>query len=364
MLSITAAIGGALMMAQAAATDASCARAAEIVPQLTCVTAQYGFAAAADEARARALAAMGDAGAKRFEQRFGHRPSAYLIVEPPNEPLDRSTVKALKSIGFPTVLPWLSVAAYRAQFEVGVRASLQEQLKDLPKDAQEAAVNDALSKIKVLDPAERALIDAAAVPHELGHDWYIQAYWPATAPEGDVHYAGPGPDWMDEAAAIAMEPDPARAKRLAHFGERYAKIAATGDFQGRPAKELLDLAAFFSMRHPADASVQQLAETDAKDADSNAGVDILTGEEAQRIAARSYQFYLQAAAVTEYLIERSGNPAILGEFGRAFGRGTPIDTVLAAMPGPLAKSVADMQADWERWLASRYRAQASSSTSQ
>ena len=63
--------------------------------------------------------------------------------------------------------------------------------------------------------------DAGVLPHEIGHGWYVELFWPGAVQDRSGHYGGPGPDWLDETAAILMETEAFAADRRRQFEQIY-----------------------------------------------------------------------------------------------------------------------------------------------
>ncbi|OYU14994.1 MAG: hypothetical protein CFE37_08090 [Alphaproteobacteria bacterium PA4] len=335
-----------------AASSSLCAQAGAIVGPLACVETAHGVALAGDAARARQLGDLAEAGAGRFMASFGQRPAPYVIVEGASALAPAEKMEALRNAGFPAALPWLSETVFRQQQEQSIRRAVTAQLAGRPPELIEAAVQAGLAQIK---PERRDSIERAAIPHELGHMWFRIAYWPAASLDGNQHYGGPSPDWLDEMAAVLMEAPDMFDQRLKQFSERYAGWRANPDVADANVKLLLDIGNFFAEEHPAAAPVKTLLA--ARTAVEKQGtVMMLTGEEASKIADGSVRFYQQSAMVSRYLAERSGDPKVLNNIAQAFARGETMAQWLAnAEPkGALPRDLKAVQADWLAWLAKRF----------
>ncbi|MEY2883972.1 MAG: hypothetical protein RL490_1696 [Pseudomonadota bacterium] len=333
-----------------------CAGALAILPDLACVESARGVALAGDAARARQLLDLAEAGASRFKTNFGREPLRFAVAEGRTAVISREAIGALRAAGFKVVLPWLSETVFRAQLESSIRRAVTAQLAGQPPAVLEATVQAAL---KQQDAAgRRSGVELAAVPHELGHDWFRAGYWPAAPLTERKHYGGPSPDWLDEMAAVLMEAPVRFDERLKQFADRYASYRKDPQNADENTRLLLDLPHYFSETHPALASVSRLLETRSA-AEKQSSVRVITGDEAQRIADGSLRFYLQAAMVSRYLIDRTGDPTVFNRIAMAFVRGETIDQWLAnAEPkGRLPRDVAAMQADWLGWLEKRLPAQ-------
>jgi hypothetical protein len=224
-------------------------------------------------------------------------------------------------------------------------------------EQKEAAIAAAIAQVGGRR-SDRLLTSYSAVAHELGHMWLIQAFWGERRAPGDRatgHYGGPAPDWLDEAAAIAMEDDMLTAPRRTHFREMVDGGAAGG---------IAPLQSFFAMAHPL-AGVGALARSDAAGrGDGTSQVMVLTGEEVQRRLGVGPQagpnFYAQSRVVADFLLDRSGNPRILAEIAQALAGGATIETWLASSGAAnrLAPSLAGLESQWQAWIDQQYRSPA------
>lgn len=351
-------------MAAAQPKQPGCDQVRDIVPELVCVQSAKGVALAGSAERAATLLALGDAGADRFKARFDRVANRYAIVEGTDKAVDQATISKFYAAGFPTALAWLSDTAYRAQIETSVRASVEAQTKNLPEDKRKSALDQAMQQIATaLAPEQRRSVEETAVPHELAHDFYRHAYWPDHGRElraagvRSTEYGGPGPDWLDETAAVVAEPRESLERRTKQFEDRYRKLlanqAATED-----ERALIDLPRFVSEEHPANQSVRALtAAAPSSTPGQPAPVQVLAGEQAARISAQAFRFYLQSALFSAYLIERSGDPLVLGKIGAAFGAGRSFADWLASKDNRrLPRTIDAMSADWTRYLQQRFPA--------
>src|SRR5687768_12724381 len=145
------------------------------IPELAvCRPVGNGVVLATSAAEADAAAAAALQGQRKFEAHFG--PAARFAVVVGNGPAglrDR-----LAAAGYPIVLPWLNPAARHKGLEDSVRRSTEAQLqgKGLSAEQMDAAVAAALAQAGARQ-RDRLLTSYAAVAHELGHLWLIQAYW-------------------------------------------------------------------------------------------------------------------------------------------------------------------------------------------
>lgn len=132
------------------------------------------------------------------------------------------------------------------------------------------------------------------IRHELGHQVFLRR---VLVPSSDGTYGSDAPDWLDEAAAIVMETPEMKDQRRA-----MARMLAA---QGK----LFPLGDFLAMSHPeAKSGVDRLAS-----ASSN-------GTFVPKNPFQTLIFYSQCQVFTDFLISKSGEPAILRKLADAIGR--------------------------------------------
>lgn len=327
------------------AAPPACASLRAAVPAgWNCADTRHGMVIAGSAARAAQLAALATLGEQRFRRRFGLATPSYAVVEMRGMTADPSLMAELKRVGVRWRLPWLSEAAmieaYSASITRGVTAKAQTMRLDAAQTA--TLVRAALAQQAArLSPESLRAREAGSLPHELGHGWFIQAYWAAAAVDGGGHYGGPAPDWMDETAAVLMEDDALADSRRRQFAAIYAGADAAA------RARLTDLTSFLSGGHPALPQLGQSAQT--------SGVRVLSGDEAGAIAAAAGTFYLQARLFADYVLERSGDPAAFRTAAAAFaaGKDTPEWLATVGKRLKLPTTVVALQADWDAWLRSR-----------
>lgn len=343
--------GGALLAgaAPAGVRDGCAALSAPDLP--ICKPTPNGVVLAETQSDADLAAAAAVEGERKFETHFGP-PARYAVVVGSSPEGLRGRLAAA---GYPVFLPWLSAAARHRSLEDSVRRATEAQLQGngMTAEQREAAIAGALAQVRGRQ-GDRLLTSYSAVAHELGHLWLIQAFWGGRAAgsmKAAGHYGGPAPDWLDEAAAIAMEDDMLTAPRRTRFREMIGGSAPGG---------VAPLASFFAMAHPL-AGVGELARSRAVRGDGSSQVMVLTGAEVQRqlgIAPEAGpNFYAQSRVVADFLLDSSGNPRILGEIARALAGGATIEQWLAASGGTnrLEPTLAGLERQWQAWIDRHYR---------
>lgn len=329
-----------------AAGPAQCDALAAAIPATQhCLATPGGVIIAGSADRAAQLSRLAALGETRFEQRFGRTVPAYAVVETGDGMRDAALDAVLDKQGYVSRLPWLSpeamANAYRASITRAVTA--QAAARNLTAEQTRTLIDSALAQQSAKwDPTKLADTETGTLPHELGHGWFIKAFWPTAAATSGDHYGGPAPDWMDETAAVLMESDALAERRRSQF----AAIYRGSDAEARA--RLLDLGTFLSGSHPALPKLD-LPKT------SGTAVNVLTGEEAARVARVAGSFYLQARLFADYVLDRSGDPAAFRTAADAFAAGRDSAGWLAANGARLRipSDIAALQKDWEGWLAQR-----------
>lgn len=336
----------------AMAASPGCAEAVRAVPDLPfCAEAPNGVALAATEARANEVAGYARDGEARFQHHFG-RPvdSSYATFDhdTEQEAVERRTALAEAGFGFP--LPLASEALQMETRRQAVRrmAEAQAVAQGLSEEEARTAADAAWAR------AANALLtprrDANFVPHELGHKWYANAFWKdVPRPEGPI-YGSPAPDWLDEAAAIIVEGEQSRETRRQEFGAAVRgepRRSSTGtEF---PPLVPIDLPEFLAALHPA---IPSLASAEAQSSAPLGGFRVM----ARPGTNTSAIFYPQALAVADYLIDRSGDPAILAVVSEALRQDGDLEAWLASegVRSGLPTSIPLLDDDWRAWLEMRF----------
>lgn len=335
---------------QEIASGRLCALARTAV-KLACAESPHGVALAVEPQRAAEILSSAEAGVGRFREAFRVAPPRFAVVESDEAALPAKAQDSLRQSGFQTILPWLSAAGYRVQVEQSVRRSIEQQMSGQSPDRVEQVVQQVLARQGA--SVDRARVETSAIPHELGHDWYRQTFWPGAPRSGQQHYGSAGPDWLDEIAAVLMEPTAAVEKRRAQFARRYAEYRRNPRDADETTRLLIDLPHFLQEPHPTSAAARTfLAQSPNNRPTTGTSVRVLTGPEAERIAGQSGRFYQQAAVVALYLSERAGNPDVLRRIGAAFGQSKTFEELLASGEGigGLPRDYTALQADWLEWL--------------
>ncbi|MGE6334698.1 hypothetical protein [Stenotrophomonas sp. NPDC077659] len=280
-----------------------------------------GWFYAADEASAQQAARDTAAAVSAFQRHFSPDvPFGAVILSAAMPRQARDAFQTERG------LPWVRVWASPAEKST----LLRENLRRTQPKLSAAAVEQLVARVS------RSTGDV--LPHEIGHSLYQARFWPGPTDDGSLHYATPAPDWLDEAAAILMEPPPMLAERR----QQYHALLSV------PSPHVQDLPRFLQAPHPVDAA--RRAALTGGGSSSASGLTVMTasGDTGAALAA----FYQQSLALADFLIERSGCPDVLGQISLALADGQSFDDWLAKS-GPalqLGNDVATLTQHWQAWL--------------
>lgn len=291
-----------------------------------CARSGHGVAIAKDQANADALAAHAQAGEARFQTYFGRDIAPYAVTSVSPAP----DADAMRAAGFAHVLPWPDPEVFEQATRQGIERAARQFATSQGLNAAQAdqMVERALANSRA--DGGKAALDAGMVPHELGHIWFTQAFWPG---DGQVdqavsHYGGPGPDWLDELAAILLEDEPTTLRRREQMQALLTGevVPAIGPVAGR--ETLLDLKGFLTRDHPALASVL----TERSDAPSGEGIALVytpAGGGLNAVVAERL-FYIQARCFADFMIETTGRLTVFADIAQALSEGRTFESWLAS----------------------------------
>ncbi len=333
-----------------------CETALKAVPQFAaCAEAPGGVTLAASQAEADKLASATGAAEARFAGFFGATPPRYAI----GHTSKGADLEPLKAAGFTITLPWLTDAEFRRSLDESIERAFVARAEQLNLDepTAEAALAAALSQQKARFDQQAATRDGV-LQHEIGHQWYAELFWPGARldPRGRGHYGGPGPDWLDETSALLMEPDDLADTRRDSFEKIYLGKPDTPALRSITVAELVDLKYFLSQDHPVARDNIKLLPTTANQGDGLRVVTLSAAEAAQLGLGKAALFYFQGRMFADFLVERTGSPAVFARISAAFARNETMDQWLAAegMDWGLPGSVAALDAEWQQWLMKRF----------
>lgn len=196
------------------------------------------------------------------------------------------------------------------------------------------------------------------VAHELGHLWLGETFWPGDKMRTERRYGISAPDWPDEVAAILMEDERTAQDRRRQFFQVYRGEPANARLRAITRDDLVDLVGYLNSEHPKFSS---RAGNPVSPATGTATVSVTVSTEGSD--AKVLLFYLQSRMLADYLIDRSGDPAIFASIASAISRGQSFDQWLQARGTRLAfpKTSHALAADWLTWLDAKATSDASAS---
>jgi len=354
---------GLLAIAAPAAAEDLCPRARTALGAasdvLICAPAPQGIAIASDRLRAEQLARLGEAGEARFQTHFGRDAGPYVILEAAEIAVgDPKSV--LTAAGFNRVLVWFSQEDYVRQVVASVRMGAEETARRQGLDAE--AIRSAGDRaVAARTPGRRALDarEAQVVPHELGHGWFIKAYWPGLANEPQGHYGSPAPDWLDETAALLMEDGDGAEERRTLFRDVY-KRRGRGALAAYPTAALIDLPRFLSRDHPTRTAPDIRPTESVRPGAVSMRVINASDPAAMSGVIEAALYYPQARMFADFLIDRAGEPQVFDAIAQAIARGQTFEDWLKTEgeAHALPASIAALDALWQAWLTARFGAPA------
>lgn len=336
---------GLMGMAGAASAGEVCDRVAAVFPGAACVETAHGAAVAPDTARAAQMAGYASEGERRFEAHFGRPATPYVVYEVADMTTVPATSAALRAIGFNRTLPEPTL---QSQKDLRIKA-LQEGAVPQMRAAgrSEAMIEQAVANRMAAMDTDIQAREASVLPHELSHQWYVQAGWPTAHADSGGHYGGPGPDWMDEMAAILGESELNTEARRQQFRQIYQNAMPTQTV-GLQAADLVDLSPLLDQIHPAHARDR------AENRPRVEGVSTTIRASGQGLIDPVNLFYLRVRMFADFLLARTNDPAVFGSILDAFSRGDSFDQWLATegRARGLAPDRAGLELQWRAWLGS------------
>lgn len=317
------------------AQDTDCPILAD-TPTLDCVASAQGWFYAASPEAATQMAEDAALAAQSFTTYFGRSaPRGALIAAGAGQAISDADRHALTNAGAVWQLPWLDADGRRALQRSAVERQLRARMPDLDDAQRQARIDAALPAPAAATPDNA--VDRSSLRHEVGHMLLIRSFWPVSepaAPTTSAHYGGPGPDWLDELAAVLMESD-------TMTDARREKLRAP-----EASAHLKKLATFFAMPHP---MAVRMAELTAM----GPGAHVISGPEAQRLAGDAAWFYAQARSVADFLLASGDDPAVFGSIAAFLADGGDMDGWLAAHGAQygLPTTIAALDTAWTQWRA-------------
>lgn len=299
-----------------------------------------------------------DSAAKSFEQYFGRKaPKAAVVL---GEVVDGDIRSSLLE-AYPVVLPWFTIKDREILIARSVRTQILRQYPDMDEAMLEATVARSVkASLNANGPGADNAEDMhqGVFAHELGHLYFIRTFWPeenlnvvGTQAEEVSRYGGPGPDWLDEMAAVLMETKALTRGREAGL----APISESADYSA-----LWPLETYFSMVHPAyEQALALVAERQRTAAGRAQGsVVILSPEDlTRRDDGRSpAMFYSQSRGFADYMIEISGDEQIFAKVAAHIAEGGTMENWLQQFGKGygFASTTPMLETDFQNWLIGRY----------
>lgn len=319
-------IRGAFPLLLAAASMQAAATAQDVCPALagqpgkTCIATAQGWFYARDRREAEVLSEDAAANAAAFARHFGMQaPRLAIVLTDSGETLEDEDKRQLQALGAAAALPWPTNAAHAAMLGDGLR---------------KAGMPDAaIAGHPLMNPDMRRPVTR----HELGHVLFTRAFFPDARPLRG-HSNSNLPDWLNEMAAMLLEPDSAADHRRRMLRELVADPAR--------ASLILPLDAYFASENPAKPPPDQ--KVDAK------GVSLVfrAGNDAPATQAVRGAWYAQTQAFADFLQDASGKPEVFADLTRAIARGGTVGTWLASSgkANHLPSGMQELQDTWDAWL--------------
>lgn len=336
-----------LLTSGLAVQDPLCARALEAAPGLTCIATGHGVALAEKPGDAETFAGYARGAEARFQAHFGQPIAPYALVLTPPAP-GRA---AMTAAGFQHFLPWPSPEAFAEAAQRGIERAARGFAASQNMSAEQADQVVARAMANRPTAEGQAALNAGIVPHELAHLWFTAAFFPAPPPEdGQRHYGGTGPDWLDEAAAVVVEDDATADLRRDQFRllMRGETTPALGSEDSRPT--LLDLPHLLTRDHPGLSRLPPPPPSGPPGMGPSGGVAVTytPAGSGPRPDVAERLYYVQIRVFADYLIQKSGRADILADIARGLANGGSFEAWLArdGAAHRLPTSIAALHQDW------------------
>lgn len=359
-LHATLTCGAVLGLTTPASAEDLCARALTALgpeaADLACVGTSAGVALAPDMGRAAQLSRLGEAGEGRFKAYFGRDAPRYVVMEAVQLDSVPDPRAALQAAGFARALIWFTQEDYVRQVTTATRASAEAAARRQGLDgSMVSAAGDRAVAARRLGRLELDAREAQVVPHELGHGWFISAFWPDYHGVAQGHYGGPGPDWLDEISAMLMESGDGAEERRKVFRDTY-QGRSTRAFASYPVEALIDLPRFLSREHPAQTRPDIRPTGSSPTGGVTMRVISSSDQSALASVAEAAMYYPQGRMFADFLLDRTGDPLVFKAIAEALALGDSFEDWLGAQTAMqhLPTSVAELDVAWRGWLTARF----------
>ena len=312
-----------------------------------CLASNSGVAIADSQERAQDLLAWADDGAARVAARLAIIPSRYAVIDGPGRESAAPVRESLAAQGYPVVLNWLSPQAFQRQMEDNVARTIRQRMAASGVDGPrlDAIVAGAVAQIAgQTDAAAIRQRDSVVVPHELGHKWLGQAYWPNVGRVAG-QYGGPAPDWLEEMVALLAEPDHKLDERREQFWQAYRNDRAAGR-----EPRFHDLAGFLTVPHPMSSQLGG----ESPHGGGGFTVRVLDSNDPALAGVNPGHYYLQTLVFYDFMSAAGLGADDLQDLVRAISEGGTFATWLSEKGSGigLPQTVTDLERRWRDWLES------------
>jgi hypothetical protein len=192
----------------------------------------------------------------------------------------------------------------------------------------------------------------------LGHLFFVRTFWPneninvmESHPANVSRYAGPGPDWLDEMAAVLMENEALTQGRITGLNA----VSENQDFS-----KMWPLEGYFTMVHPAFEQARAMIAARQKTAEGRAqgNVVILSREDldARDDGRSAAMFYSQSRGFADYMIEATGDEQVFAEIAKHIAAGGNMIGWLekTGKNYGLEPTIEGLETEFHSWLIERY----------
>lgn len=304
-------------------TLATAAQAAGQCPPLPdiahCVATPHAWVYGRNAAQVQILAEDLTRNGEAFQRHFGRSaPRLAVLLDHADTPSD-ALQRPLRAQGAALVFDWPSAESFNATRMANADA------------------NDAGSRLLAAQPALAQTIWRSVSRHELGHLVFNLAYWPDYVRQPGHGHAG-SPDWLNEMAAMLLEPDTLASHRRRQLQSYLAD----------PANPLPELTQFLAMSNPSRPPAGQAAPKQ-----KGVAVVMRTGDTSPDQAAGA-QYYAQVQGWADFLAASSKNhrPGVFGSLAASIASGASFEQWLRAHGRDygLPDTVQALDAAWQAWL--------------
>ena len=327
----------------AQADDGPCTewREAGLIDDLVCTSVDRGVIIAATP-RSEAYAEIFPVAFERFAQVLAPTEQKIALVVQPE--VSGELASALEASGY-KALPWIDSGAKAAMLKASIVEQVEAQTASLPEAQRAAVLQQALAKANASSPATAdPAIESGAIAHEMGHLLFNSFFDGAerASADGTMRYGSRAPDWLDEAAAVALENEVLTRSRYANAR---AAFEADGTVLAFP------LQTYLTMEHPSLRAAQAMQGRGGEGAKAM----MLSGDEANAFLEASggnpVVFYRQSRLFIDYLMETSGDSRILYTIAEAYRDGGDLSSWLAksGSESGLPTTLDALEIEFEAW---------------